>query len=117
MKTADRSHTSYLIYGSMYVTRLARSYGILAHAIYVSLSTETHVTTIGKKSLTPLYIIFVSILGVFEWFPIEQDPIAQDDKDEEHELEQNGDEVRSSPNEFKGMSRGDWKAHQGSWMA
>ncbi|GJW08620.1 hypothetical protein Tco_1571043 [Tanacetum coccineum] len=69
--------------------------------------TESHVTTIGKKSLTPLNIIFMSIPGVFEWFLIEQDPVAQDDKDEEHELEQNGDEVGSSPNEFKGMSRGD----------
>ena len=100
------------ICGGMFVTRLARSYGVLRPEIMGYLSSQ-NCRVVKSKSLGQMNVVMMLATGLWTWYaPPGQ---GQEDDDEEEEQEQGGYAV-GSEDYYRNMSRGDWQAHQGAWM-
>lgn len=104
------------VYGGMFVTRLAHSYGLPTPTIIGYLSDCGGCRVVRAKSLRQMNILMQMVDGSYTWY-VAAGPDEDDDDDEgvpqQHQFE--GYE-EGTADYYRHMGRGDWQAHQGAWM-
>ena len=107
------------ICGGMFVTRLARSYGILRPEIMDYLSSSS-CRTVKSKSLRQMDVVTELAGGLWTWYVPggheEEDDDDEDEEDGQQPGQEHGGYEVGSDDYYRNMSRGDWQAHQGAWM-
>jgi hypothetical protein len=120
LKTSVGERDGDKIYGGMFVTRLARSYGILVPEIMRYLSDCGACRVVKAKSLKQMSIVMELGDGSYAWYVVGGVPAAGDDDEDDDEgaLQQQKyeDYEVGSAHYYRHMSRGDWQVHQGAWM-
>lgn len=101
------------VYGGMFVTRLARSYGLLTPPIMGYLSDCGSCRVVRAKSLRQMNIVMLQGNGTYVWYADGgPDDVDDDDDDEEapqqHQFEGYG---VGTADYYRHMGRGDWQAH------
>ena len=104
----------------MFVTRLARSYGLLVPQIMGYLSDCGACRVVRAKSLRQMNIVIQLANGSYTWYLAGGPDGTEDDDDDDDEgapqQHQFRDYVVGSADYYRHMGRGDWQAHQGAWM-
>lgn len=103
----------------MFVTRLARSYGLLTPEIMGYLSDCGTFRVVRAKSLKQMNIVMELVNGPYTWYIAGgPDGVEDDDDDDEGAPQQPlfKDYEVGSADYYRHMGRGDWQTHQGAWM-
>ncbi|GJV12546.1 hypothetical protein Tco_1354087 [Tanacetum coccineum] len=99
-----------LICGSMFVTKLARSFGILTRELMDALSVKPR-AHIFKKKILDYYRDYLGAQLRACYWPATRH-VGEDDEAEEAAEEGAG----GSSNVYQNISRGNWQVHQVQWM-
>jgi hypothetical protein len=105
------------VYGGMFVTRLARSYGLLTPQIIGYLSDCGNCRVVRAKSLRQMSIVMPERNGTYRWYE-KGGPDIEEDADDEVDPQQHQFQgyEEGTADYYRHMSRGDWQARQGAWM-
>ncbi|GJY89844.1 hypothetical protein Tco_0505040 [Tanacetum coccineum] len=100
----------------IFMTRIARSYGLLTNEMMGALSVEPSPHVFKKKSLISIGVIMKLHNGGCFW-PITREAIEEDDEGDEKAGGGAGHEgAGGSADMYSNMSQGDWQVHQERWM-
>ncbi|GJZ16908.1 hypothetical protein Tco_0553031 [Tanacetum coccineum] len=103
-----------LIYGGMFVTRIARSFGLLTNEMRDALSVEPLPYVFKKKSLIAMRVIIELHNWVCVW-PVVRADWEDDEAEEEAVGEATNEEARGSTEIYRNINQGDLQA-QANWM-
>nr|GEU63862.1 hypothetical protein [Tanacetum cinerariifolium] len=104
-----------LIYGGMFVTRIARSFGLLTNEIRDALSIEPSPHVFKKKLLISVGFIMELQNGICVW-PATQAVEEEDEAEEEAGGDACNEGAGGSADMYRNMSQGDWQVRQARWM-
>lgn len=104
------------VYGGMFVTRLARSYGLLTPQIIGYLSDCGKCRIARAKSLRQMSIVMQMGDGTYIWYIGVNDGDDDGDDEEVPQQHQFAGYEEGTADYYRHMGRGDWQAHQGAWM-
>ncbi|GJX60407.1 hypothetical protein Tco_0291797 [Tanacetum coccineum] len=104
-----------LIYGGMFVTRIARSFGLLTNEMRDALSIEPPPHIFKKKSLISIGFIIELQNGICVW-PATPAVEEEDEAEEEARGDAGNEGAGSSADTYRNMSQGDWQVCQAQLM-
>ncbi|GJT19568.1 hypothetical protein Tco_0878274 [Tanacetum coccineum] len=103
-----------VIFGGMFVTRIARSFGLLTNEMVSVLNREPPPHVYRKTSLVKMEVIMELHKGECCW-PATRE-VAEEGDDEEGDGEGGNEGVEGSTDIYRNMSQGDWQVRQARWM-
>ncbi|GJR40939.1 hypothetical protein Tco_1216623 [Tanacetum coccineum] len=103
------------IYRGMFVTRIARSFGLLTNEMRDALSIEPPPHLFKKKSLIAMGIIMELQNGICVWHAVRAVE-GEEEAEEEAEGEAANEGAGGFAEMYRNMSQGDWQVRQARWM-
>ncbi|GJT81441.1 hypothetical protein Tco_1055783 [Tanacetum coccineum] len=105
-----------VIFEGMFMTRIARSFGLLTNEIVRVLNCEPPLHVYRKTSLVKIGVIMELHEGECCW-PATRDVVEEGEgEDEEGDGEGGNEGVGGSADIYRNMSQGDWQVRQARWM-
>nr|GEZ15933.1 hypothetical protein [Tanacetum cinerariifolium] len=100
----------------MFVTRIARSFGLLTNEMVSVLNRKPPPHVYRKTSLVKMGVIMELHKGECCW-PATRGVVEESEGDDEEGNEERGNEgFGASANIYRNMSQGDWQVRQARWM-
>ncbi|GKC35725.1 hypothetical protein Tco_1048109, partial [Tanacetum coccineum] len=105
-----------VIFGGMFVTKIARSFGLLTEEMVSVLNREPPPHVYRKKSLVMMGVIMELHKGKCCW-PVTRGIIEEDKGDDEEGDREGGNKgAKGSTDIYRNMSEGDWQVRQARWI-
>ncbi|GJW15009.1 retrotransposon ORF1 [Tanacetum coccineum] len=105
-----------MIFRGMFVTKIARSFGLLTDELVSVLNCEPPPHVYRKKSLVKMRVIMELHEGVCCW-PATRGIMEENEGDDEEGDEEGGNKgVGGSADVYRNISAGEWQVHQAQWM-
>ncbi|GJW26556.1 hypothetical protein Tco_0040367 [Tanacetum coccineum] len=105
-----------MIFGGMFVTKIAWSFGLLTEEMVSVLSREPPPHVYRKTSLIKMGVKMELHEGVCYW-PVTREVAREEEDDNEEGDGEGGNEgVGGSADVYRNMSQGEWQVHQAQWM-
>ncbi|GJT90763.1 hypothetical protein Tco_1079608 [Tanacetum coccineum] len=105
-----------VIFGGMFVTRIAWSFGLFTEEMVVVLNREPPPHVYRKTSLVKMGVIMELHEGECYW-PVTRGVVEEDEGDDEEGDREKGNEgVGGSADFYQNMSTGEWQVRQARWM-
>ncbi|GJW10367.1 retrotransposon ORF1 [Tanacetum coccineum] len=105
-----------VIFEGMFVTRIARSFGLLTNELVSMLNRKTPCHVYRKTSLIKMGVIMELYEGECCWPTTREVAGEGGGNDEEGDGEGGNEGIGGSVDIYRNMSQGDWQVHQARWM-